>query len=98
MRRDWTGWAVEITPTGLLREKAKYLRPYLLGRYAGPYQMTVPMTLGGYRTAVCNTRWEARALAKQSAHYTPRGDRKDCILYKRVRVVRVQVTVRVTKE
>lgn len=91
------GWAVEIAPTGVRGEKPKYLKPYLVGRFCltPGASNTIPPQLGGYRTAVFETRRAAEQVAKENRRYTARGERKDCILYKYVRVVWVEVTVKI---
>ena len=60
-----------------------------LGRYSGEPGMIIPPTLGGYRTAVYNSRDEARAaLRRIKEGYNP---------WPNARVVKVQVTVREVK-
>lgn len=94
MRTRCTGWAIEFTPRPLPGEGKIGRQPYLLGRYCLPGH--IPPQFGGYCTAVFATRRKAREAAAESRRYTPRGDRKDCTLYQRVRVVRVRVTVKPT--
>jgi hypothetical protein len=87
-------WAIEITPIGVPHEKPKYLRPYFVGRFC--VGLEPPTQYSGYRTAVFNTRRQAESIAQDYRRFTRRGERKDCVLYKRVRVVSVTVTVKAT--